>query len=51
MVTATAFQILVSNSGPIKAITDNAVVTLEVRLSMHRQGETCTLACINLQIC
>uniref|UniRef100_H3C2U5 Nicalin n=1 Tax=Tetraodon nigroviridis TaxID=99883 RepID=H3C2U5_TETNG len=29
MVTATAFQILVSNNAPIKAITDNAVVTLE----------------------
>lgn len=40
MITATAFQILVSNNAPIKAITDNAVVTLEVRLSMHRQGET-----------
>lgn len=30
MVTATAFQILVSNNAPIKAITDNAIVTLEV---------------------
>lgn len=39
MVTATAFQILVSNNAPIKAITDNAVVTLEVMLSMCRQGE------------
>lgn len=39
MVTATAFQILVSNNAPIKAITDNAVVTLEVMLSMRRQGE------------
>ncbi|XP_068598775.1 nicalin-1-like [Brachionichthys hirsutus] len=29
MVTATAFQILVSNNVPIKAITDNAMVTLE----------------------
>ncbi|XP_029908272.1 nicalin-1 [Myripristis murdjan] len=29
MVTATAFQILVSNNSPIKAITDNTVVTLE----------------------
>ncbi|XP_067444708.1 nicalin-1-like [Thunnus thynnus] len=29
MVTATAFQILVSNNAPIKAITDNAIVTLE----------------------
>ncbi|KAM7401797.1 hypothetical protein PAMP_017076 [Pampus punctatissimus] len=29
MVTATAFQILVSNNVPIKAITDNALVTLE----------------------
>ncbi|XP_040014994.1 nicalin-1 [Xiphias gladius] len=29
MVTATAFQILVSNNVPIKAITDNSVVTLE----------------------
>ncbi|XP_044027553.1 nicalin-1-like isoform X2 [Siniperca chuatsi] len=29
MVTATAFQILVSNNVPIKAITDNAIVTLE----------------------
>lgn len=37
MVTATAFQILVSNNAPIKAITDNAVVTLEVR---HRRGVT-----------
>lgn len=40
MITATAFQILVSNNAPIKAITDNAVVTLEVRLSVSRQGET-----------
>lgn len=31
MVTATAFQILVSNNGPIKAIIDNAIVALEVR--------------------
>lgn len=31
MVTATAFQILVSNNAPIKAIIDNAIVTLEVR--------------------
>lgn len=31
MVTATAFQILVSNNAPIKAIVDNAIVTLEVR--------------------
>lgn len=30
MVTATAFQILVSNNVPIKPITDNAIVTLEV---------------------
>ncbi|XP_028262524.1 nicalin-1 [Parambassis ranga] len=29
MVTATAFQILVSNNSPIKAITDNAIITLE----------------------
>uniref|UniRef100_A0A3Q3B9Z7 Nicalin n=1 Tax=Kryptolebias marmoratus TaxID=37003 RepID=A0A3Q3B9Z7_KRYMA len=29
MVTATAFQMLVSNNAPIKAITDTAVVTLE----------------------
>ncbi|XP_033483423.2 BOS complex subunit ncln [Epinephelus lanceolatus] len=29
MVTATAFQILVSNNAPIKGITDNAVVALE----------------------
>ncbi|XP_029989762.1 nicalin-1 [Sphaeramia orbicularis] len=29
MVTATAFQILVSNNSPIKAITDNTLVTLE----------------------
>ncbi|KAI3370317.1 hypothetical protein L3Q82_025090, partial [Scortum barcoo] len=29
MVTATAFQILVSNNAPIKAITDNTLVTLE----------------------
>uniref|UniRef100_A0A8C4DB32 BOS complex subunit NCLN n=1 Tax=Dicentrarchus labrax TaxID=13489 RepID=A0A8C4DB32_DICLA len=29
MVTATAFQILVSNNSPIKAITDNTIVTLE----------------------
>ncbi|XP_061911900.1 BOS complex subunit ncln-like [Entelurus aequoreus] len=29
MVTATAFQILVSNNGPIKAITDSTLVTLE----------------------
>ena len=32
MVTATAFQILVSNNAPIKAITDNSVATLEVRV-------------------
>lgn len=38
MVTATAFQILVSNNAPIKAITDNAVVTLEVRPPTHRRG-------------
>ena len=30
MVTATAFQILVSNNAPIKAIPDNTIVTLEV---------------------
>ncbi|KAM4613246.1 BOS complex subunit ncln [Polymixia lowei] len=29
MVTATAFQILVSNSSPIKAVTDNTLITLE----------------------
>ncbi|XP_026205087.1 M28_nicalin_like domain-containing protein [Anabas testudineus] len=29
MVTATAFQMLVSNKAPIKAITDNSIVTLE----------------------
>ncbi|XP_041814920.1 nicalin-1 [Chelmon rostratus] len=29
MVTATAFQILVSNNVPIKAVTDNTIVTLE----------------------
>ncbi|KAL7844107.1 hypothetical protein SRHO_G00226460 [Serrasalmus rhombeus] len=29
MVTATAFQILVSNNSPIKAITDNSIITLE----------------------
>uniref|UniRef100_A0A3Q3IDL4 BOS complex subunit NCLN n=1 Tax=Monopterus albus TaxID=43700 RepID=A0A3Q3IDL4_MONAL len=29
MVTATAFQLLVSNNAPIKAITDNSIVTLE----------------------
>lgn len=40
MVTATAFQILVSNNGPVKAVTDNAVVTLEVRLSTAGQGGT-----------
>lgn len=40
MVTATAFQILVSNNAAIKAVTDNAVVTLEVRLSRHRRGVT-----------
>lgn len=38
MITATAFQILVSNNAPIKAVTDNAVVTLEVRLSASRRG-------------
>lgn len=31
MVTATAFQIFVSNNAAIKAVTDNSVVTLEVR--------------------
>lgn len=30
MVTATAFQMLVNNNAPIKAITDNSIVTLEV---------------------
>lgn len=30
MVTATAFQIFVSNNAAIKAVTDNTVVTLEV---------------------
>lgn len=30
MVTATAFQILVSNNAAIKATTDNSIVTLEV---------------------
>ncbi|GAA6222271.1 nicalin-1-like [Lates japonicus] len=29
MITATAFQILVSNNAPIKAITDNSIITLE----------------------
>lgn len=38
MVTATAFQILVSNNAPIKAITDNTIVTLEVRLSAQKRG-------------
>lgn len=40
MVTATAFQILVSNNVPIKAITDNTIVTLEVsgELSMQNRG-------------
>ncbi|KAM4587380.1 BOS complex subunit ncln [Odontesthes bonariensis] len=33
MVTATAFQILVSNNAPIKAIPDNTIVTLEGVLS------------------
>lgn len=37
MVTATAFQIFVSNNDPIKAITDNTIVTLEVRLSMQKR--------------
>lgn len=32
MVTATAFQILVINNAPIKATTDNAIITLEVSL-------------------
>lgn len=39
MVTATAFQILVSNNAPIKAITDNTIVTLEVRLSAQKRGK------------
>lgn len=30
MITATAFQILVSNNAPIKAVTDTSVATLEV---------------------
>lgn len=38
MVTATAFQILVSNNAPIKAIMDNAIVTLEVRGVRVRGG-------------
>ncbi len=37
MVTATAFQILVSNNVPIKAITDNAIVTLEVSMELSIQ--------------
>lgn len=36
MVTATAFQIFVSNNAAIKAVTDNAVVTLEVRVDGRR---------------
>lgn len=32
MVTATAFQMLVSNNAPIKTIPDNSIVTLEVRV-------------------
>lgn len=36
MVTATAFQILVSNNVPIKAITDNAITTLEVSIKLNR---------------
>ncbi len=35
MVTATAFQILVSNNAPIKAITDNTIVTLEVSTELR----------------
>lgn len=34
MVTATAFQILVSNNVPIKATTDHSIVTLEVRMDL-----------------
>lgn len=36
MVTATAFQILVSNNVAIKGITDNTIATLEV--SMKNRG-------------
>lgn len=38
MVTATAFQILVSNNAAIKAVTDNTVVTLEVRAVRGDRG-------------
>lgn len=38
MVTATAFQILVSNNAAIKAVTDNTVVTLEVRAVGRSSG-------------
>lgn len=31
MVTATAFQMFVSNNAPVKAVTDTTIVTLEVR--------------------
>lgn len=32
MVTTTAFQILVNNNSPIKAISDSSIITLEVSL-------------------
>ncbi|XP_076835786.1 BOS complex subunit ncln [Brachyhypopomus gauderio] len=38
MITATAFQILVSNSSPIKAITDSSIITLEGALPGAREG-------------
>lgn len=42
MVTATAFQILVSNNSPIKAITDNAIITLEVSVELNTLLCYCT---------
>lgn len=41
MVTATAFQIFVSNNDPIKAITDNTIVTLEVRKDLIQIVSSC----------
>lgn len=47
MVTATAFQVLVSNNAAIKAVTDNTVVTLEVRAATGVCGDIPRLIQLN----
>lgn len=39
MVTATAFQILVSNNAPVKAVIDNAIITLEVSVGLNKSPQ------------